>query len=109
MSTGTDYAQAMHSLCAGKMWGIGEENTYESITWNDEGQQPTKEALDAEWTKMVAENADMKRKMDRMFAYPGIEELVVAMWEKLVETDGLTSDDIAAIQAKRVAVKKEIP
>ena len=31
MSTGTDYAQAMHILCAGKLWGVGEENTYESI------------------------------------------------------------------------------
>ena len=109
MSTGTDYAQAMHSLCAGKMWGIGEANTYESIIWNDEGEKPTQEALDAEWAKMVAEGAEIKRKQDRMFSYPPIDDLVVAMWEKLVETDGLTSDDIAAIQAKRVAVKKEIP
>lgn len=109
MSTGTDYAQAMHILCAGKLWGVGEENTYESIIWNDEGNKPTKEELDTAWTNFLEETKEERLQTDRMFNYPSIDALVVALWEKLVETDGLTSDDIAAIQTARAAVKAEYP
>lgn len=98
------YDLAMHSLCGGKLFGINDE-TYEGIVWNDEGAMPTREELEAEWAKILAEGV----MADRMFAYPTIDELIVAMWEKLVETDGLTSDDIADIQTRRLAVKSEFP
>lgn len=101
------YDLAMHSLCTGKLYGC-TDTTYEGIIWNDEGTMPTREALETEWTRIEAEMIATERNMSRAFRYPSIDELVVALWEKLVETDGLTSDDIAAIQARRQAVKSEI-
>lgn len=101
------YDLAMHSLCAGKFYGCAD-TTYEGITWNDEGSMPTREALETEWARIEEESIKMERNMDRLVRYPSTEELIVALWEKLVETDGLTSDDIAAIQTRRLAVKAEI-
>lgn len=101
------YDLAMHSLCAGKLYGC-TDTTYEGITWNDEGTMPTREALETEWTRIEAESLTNERNMNRLVRYPSTDELVVALWEKLVETDGLTSDDIAAIQTRRQAVKSEI-
>lgn len=101
------YDLAMHSLCTGKLYGC-IDTTYEGITWNDEGTIPTREALETEWTRIEAEMTATERNMSRAFRYPSTDELIVALWEKLVETDGLTSDDIAAIQTRRQAVKDEI-
>lgn len=102
------YDLAMHSLCTGKLFACAD-TTYEGITWHDtEGGIPTREELEAEWATMEAAHVAAEREMNRMMAYPSIDELVVALWEKLVETDGLTSDDIAAIQTRRQAVKDEI-
>ena len=102
------YDLAMHSLNDGWLYQC-LDTTYESITMLDDNPKPTAEALEAEWAAMETKRVAHERDMARRFAYPDLDELVVAMWEKLVETDGLTSDDIAAIQAKRVAVKKELP
>lgn len=102
------YDLAMHSLCTGKLFACAD-TTYEGITWHqEEGAIPTREALEAEWATMEAAFLAEERRMSRFMAYPSIDELVVALWEKLVETDGLTSDEIAAIQTRRQAVKDEI-
>ncbi|MAE55392.1 MAG: hypothetical protein CMK23_05315 [Porticoccaceae bacterium] len=102
------YDLAMHSLCAGKFYGC-KDTTYEGITWNDEGSMPTREALETEWSRIQVESEKAERNMNRIVRYPSTDELLVALWEKLVETDGLTSDAIAEIQARRQAVKNEIP
>jgi len=107
MST-VKYDLAMHSLCAGKQYGCMDE-TYEGIVWNDEGDKPTQEQLETEWAKIEAQATIDTRNMSRIERYPSTDQLIVAMWEKLVETDGLTSDDIADIQTQRLAVKSEFP
>jgi len=100
---------AMHSLCAGKLYGCAD-TTYEGITWNEPTEpKPSREALEAEWANIASQMQAQERNMNRRFAYPTIDELVVALWEKLVETDGLTSDAIATLQAKRQQVKNDIP
>lgn len=102
------YDLAMHSLNDGWLYQC-LDTTYESITMLDDNPKPTATALEAEWTAMEARRVAQERDMNRMMKYPGTDELIVALWEKLVETDGLTSDAIAALQAKRQAVKNEIP
>lgn len=100
---------AIHSLCRGKMFGVGDI-TYESIVWHEPNEpKPSREALEAEWEAIKADVAAQTRVMGRRMAYPSIDELVVALWEKLVETDGLTSDAITTLQAKRQQVKNDIP
>lgn len=102
------YDLAMHSLCAGQLYGCLDA-TYEGIIWNEtESNQPTREELETEWTRISVEAAARERAMERFMRYPSTDELIVALWEKLVETDGLTSDDIAALQTRRQAVKDEI-
>ena len=102
------YDQAMHHAYAGKQYGCMGP-AYEDITWLEDDPMPTREELEAIWNDIKADyNAEVigfARKMN----YPSTEELIVAMWEKMVEVDGITSDDIAAIQAKRMQVKADNP
>jgi hypothetical protein len=45
----------------------------------------------------------------RATEYPSVDELIIALWEKLVEQDGLTSEKISAIQDRRTAIKEKYP
>ena len=100
------YDEAMHRLHAGKQYGCADAS-YEGITWMEVDEpMPSKEELEAEWENIKAEI--LARDLDnvRTMAYPDIKELVVALWEKLVEKEGLTSPAIKAIQKERKLVKK---
>ena len=103
------YDECMHHAHAGKQYGCAGPN-YEDITWNEPDEaKPTQAELDAVWAEIGTDITNKGIDLNRMVAYPSTQELIVALWEKLVETDGLTSDAIAAIQAKRAHVKSDNP
>lgn len=102
------YDEAMHHAYAGRQYGCVGPN-YEDINWFENDPKPTKEELEAVWAEIEADYLSREVNRRRHMEYPAIEQLVVAMWEKMVETDGLSSDDIAAIQALREQVKTDIP
>ena len=78
----------------------------DDITWDEPDEaKPTQAELDAVWAEIGTDVTNAGIDRDRMIAYPSTQELLVALWEKLVEVDGLTSDDIADIQARRTQVK----
>ena len=103
------YDECMHHAHAGKQYGCAGPN-YDDITWLEENEaKPTQAELDAVWAEIGTdiENRDIDRQ--RFIEYPATQELLIALWEKLVEVDGLTSDDIADIQARRTQVKADNP
>lgn len=103
------YDEAMHHAHAGKQYGCRGPN-YDDIDWYEENEaKPTAESLETVWNEIRADIEGRELDRDRMIAYPSTQELLIALWEKLVEVDGLTSDDIADIQARRTQVKADHP
>jgi len=103
------YDEAMHHAYAGKRYGcVGP--SYEDITWMETDEpKPTAASLEAVWNSIKTDYANNIVDDQRRLEYPSTDELVVALWEKLVETDGLSTTDIDAIQARRVQVKADHP
>lgn len=102
------YDEAMHHAYAGKNYGTRGPN-YEDIVWNDTDPKPTQAELEAIWDSIKDEVALRDILRERAMNYPGTTELIVAMWEKLVSTDGLSDPTIAAIEARRQQVKADFP
>lgn len=103
------YDEAMHHAHAGKQYGCAGP-AYEDITWMETDEpKPTAASLEAIWNTIKADYNNDIIDMNRRMEYPTVEELVVALWEKLVEVDGLTSTDIAAIETRRTQVKEDHP
>lgn len=68
--------------------------------------QPTNDDI-AQWTKEFQSAYDLKQINDaRQAAYPPKEDLIVALWERVVEGNVSATDDI---QAARESVKAEFP
>lgn len=103
------YDEAMHHAHAGKQYGVVGP-AYEDITWSEPDEpKPTAASLEAVWNTIKTDYANRIVDDQRRLEYPSTDELIVALWEKLVETDGLSTTDIDAIQARRVQVKEDHP
>ena len=64
------------------------------------------EAREAEWDAHLAEEAKTQYQRDRQSEYPSIDELVVALWEGVVE-ERMAS--VTALEGLRQAVKTKHP
>ncbi len=87
--------------------------TYQQLvdTWEDDAQTlPTEQEIIDEWAVYEGECAAVKYSDDREAAYEAEgftpAALVVALWEKLVETRPAAAD---AIEVKRQAIKARFP
>jgi hypothetical protein len=78
---------------------------HEFIAWDGPDAQPTKEELETAWTQIqTAYDNDHARK--RSAEYPSIDELVVALWEGVVEERMAA---ITSLEGKRQTVKTKYP
>ncbi len=74
--------------------------------WNSASPQPTEaeiEAAHAEWQSKWDSNAYAR---DRQAEYPSTDEMIVALWEQVVEN---RPEAAQALEAKRQAVKAAHP
>lgn len=69
-------------------------------------QQPTQAEIDAEITRLQAEYDATQYQRDRQAKYPSIDELIVALWEGVVE-ERMAS--VTALEGLRQAVKTKYP
>ena len=65
-------------------------NTYEGISWNDESEKPSKEQFEKWWKESKKEYEDVQREKNKISSlraseYPSINELVIALWELIIE------------------------
>lgn len=100
MITTTD---AIRSLCPGASYAVivGE------IVWNSPDiPQPTTEEIEAEKARLQEEYDALQYQRDRKAEYPSLDELVVALWEGVVEERMAA---ITALEADRQAIKAKYP
>ena len=95
-------ASALASLRPGARWSM----LGDVITWNDETQQPTEEEINAEILRLQAEHDAQEYARDRQAEYPSINELVVALWENVVEERAAS---VIELEGLRQAVKTKYP
>jgi len=95
-------ASALASLRPGARWSM----LGDVITWNDETQQPTEEEINAEILRLQAEHDAQEYARDRQAEYPSINELVVALWENVVEERAAS---VIELEGLRQAVKTKHP
>ena len=87
-------AEALRSLCpSGWAWNGGDVKPVSD-------PKPTKAEIDTEVIRLQAEYDAQEYARDRAAEYPSIAELTVALYD---------TDDKAAIETKRAAVKAKYP
>ena len=75
------------------------------IRWDGPDPQPTQEELETAWTQIqTAYDNDYARK--RLAEYPSVDELVIALWEGVVEERMAA---VTSLEGKRQAVKAKYP
>jgi len=96
-------ADAIRSLTTGASFTvIGDE-----INWFSPAiPQPTQAEIDAEITRLQAEQDATQYQRDRQAEYPSLNELIVALWENVVEE---RAQSVVALEGKRQAVKTKYP
>jgi hypothetical protein len=95
---------------ADKNWRLNElAISYDELEWFDESPKPTPEEVNQQYQEIVSNLWKQEHVAIRASEYPSVEELVVALWEKLVEQDGLTSPKIQELQNKRNSIKEKHP
>jgi hypothetical protein len=95
---------------ADKNWRFSETAiSYDELEWFDQSAKPTPAQVNEQYQEYVSNLWKTEHVAVRSSEYPTTDELIVALWEKLVETDGLTSAKITEIQNKRNAVKEKYP
>ena len=76
------------------------------IEWSGSDPQPTEAELQSAWDSYVAEQPATQYQRDRQAEYPSIDELIVALWEGVVE-ERMAS--VTALEGLRQAVKTKHP
>tara|TARA_R100000664_G_scaffold28725_1_gene40158 strand:+ start:2027 stop:2350 length:324 start_codon:yes stop_codon:yes gene_type:complete len=98
------YAEALDAVAKGK-W-LQNTQTYESIVWKDPTDTIPKEVIDAKVAELKAEFQDQAYARNRQSNYPNEHDLIVALWEKVVEGRSESAD---ALEVKRQEVKTAHP
>lgn len=107
MTTTVDYGEVMHAFYAGRQYGVRGPN-YEDITWLESTPMPTREELDAKWEEIKDKVALRKIAQQRSAPgqYPSKDELIVALWEMIMENRPEYAQEL---QARREGVKALYP
>jgi hypothetical protein len=97
---------ALQSLCPTAEWAwVGED--YAGLAWySSDVPKPTEAEIDAEWARLLSVYAAAEYARLRVLEYPGLDALVVALWEHVIEGRPEFS---AELQALRLAVKAKYP
>ena len=95
---------ALLSLVPGAEWVTDGEKVTQWLS--PEIDQPTQSEIDAEVARLQAEYDAIQYQRDRKAEYPSMDEIVVALWEAVIEERMASSIDL---QGKRTAIKGKYP
>lgn len=108
MADEIDFGEVMHRFYAGRQYGVRGPN-YEDISWFEPGEpMPSRELLAAKWEE-IKEETRLRRiaqKRSTPGEYPAKDEMIVALWEMLVEDRPEMAD---RLQARREEIKAKYP
>jgi hypothetical protein len=99
-----DVAHALFNLVPGAEWVT--DGTKITQWMSPEVTQPTQEEIDTEVARLQAEYDSQEYARNRQAEYPSIDELVVALWEGVVE-ERMAS--VTRLEGLRQAVKTRYP
>lgn len=86
-------------------YSVGE--TYDSLVWEDEKiPAPTLEQLKEDSEDYKKHRAKTIYKSQRRNDYPSHEELIISLWEKVIENNSTGADEL---QIQRQKVKENFP
>ena len=74
--------------------------------WNSDQAQPSVDDIEAAHAEWQSEQDSTQYQRDRKAEYPSMDEIVVALWEAVIEERMASSIDL---QGKRTAVKDKYP
>ena len=95
--------EAIRSLAPGAKF----TNVHDVITWySDDIAQPSDSDVDAEIVRLQAEYDSQEYARNRQAEYPSIDELIVALWENVVEERAAS---VVSLESKRQAIKAKYP
>ena len=95
--------KALNSLRPNAEWVVRGD----VIEWLDsEYTEPTKAEIDAEIVRLQAEYDSQEYARNRQSEYPSIDELIVALWENVVEERAAS---VIELEAKRQEIKTKYP
>ena len=102
-----DFGEVMHKFYAGRQYGVRGPN-YEDITWLEEEPMPSREELAAKWEEIKEEVRLRKIAQARSTPgnYPSKEDMIVALWEMVVEERPEFAQEL---QARREEIKAQFP
>ena len=87
-------------------WSDSKNKVYENLVVLSGQDKPTQEFLESELARLQAEHDAQAYARNRQAEYPSIDELLVALWEGVVE-ERMAS--VTALEGLRQAVKTKYP
>ena len=87
-------------------WSDYKNKVYENLVIYGGQDKPTKEFLESELARLQTENDAQEYARNRQAEYPSINDLIVALWENVVEE---RASAVVSLEAKRQAVKTKYP
>ena len=88
-------------------WSDSKNKVYENLVIHDASKEkPTKEFLESELASKQSERDAQEYARNRQAEYPSINDLIVALWENVVEE---RASAVISLEADRQAVKTKYP
>ena len=96
------------NLHEGQWFGFSDpfNKTYENLEIYGDYEKPTKDSLESELSRLQADYDGREYARNRQAEYPSVNELIVALWEGVVEERMAA---VTQLEAKRQAVKLKYP
>lgn len=80
---------------------------YSGIEWLSPNPMPTEAEIEQEYIRLLEQYQSQEYSRRRKDEYPALENLIVALWEQIVEGRG--SEGVVEIQKLREAIKTKYP
>ena len=87
-------------------WSDSKNKVYANLIIHGDQEKPTQEFLESELARLQSEYDAQEYARKRQAEYPSIDELIVALWENVVEERAAS---VVSLESKRQAIKAKYP
>jgi hypothetical protein len=87
-------------------WSDSKNKVYANLIIHGDQEKPTQEFLESELARLQSEHDAQEYARNRQAEYPSINDLIVALWENVVEE---RASAVVSLEADRQAVKTKYP
>jgi len=87
-------------------WSDSKNKVYVNLIIHEDQEKPTQELVESELARLQSEHDAQDYARKRQAEYPSIDDLIVALWENVVEE---RASAVISLEAARQAVKTKYP